>query len=163
MATPWRAQVESPLGLLRASGSDAVSELVFVDASEASADLPTLLDVGASCAELLSAELAAYFEGQLQEFTVPLRPSGTEFQLEVWRLLRQIRYGETRTYGDLARQLGDTKKSRAVGLANGANPIAILIPCHRVIGSNGDLTGYAGGMRRKVALLELESRQQTLF
>lgn len=102
-------------------------------------------------------QLDAYFRGERQRFELDLAPVGTQFQLKVWALLQQIPYGETWSYLELARRLGDVKALRAVGMANGANPIGILIPCHRVIGSDGTLTGYAGGLERKRALLELET------
>ena len=101
-------------------------------------------------------QLNAYFEGELKEFTVQLRLIGTPFQSSVWDQLRRIPYGETRSYGELAEVLGNMGASRAVGLANGKNPIGIIVPCHRVIGASGRLTGYTGGLYRKVALLELE-------
>jgi methylated-DNA-[protein]-cysteine S-methyltransferase len=109
---------------------------------------PLLLEAGR--------QLAAYFAGTLREFDLPLEMEGTNFQLRVWNLLRQIPYGETRSYGDLARTLGTPAAVRAVGAANGANPIAIVVPCHRVIGSNGTLTGYGGGLPLKRRLLDLE-------
>ncbi|MGW5902529.1 methylated-DNA--[protein]-cysteine S-methyltransferase [Streptomyces althioticus] len=101
-------------------------------------------------------QLAAYFAGDLTEFTVPLRLHGTPFQLRVWDQLRRIPYGETRTYGQLADRLGNPKASRAVGLANGRNPVGIIVPCHRVVGSTGSLTGYGGGLPRKQRLLDFE-------
>ena len=104
-------------------------------------------------------QLQAYFEGKLQDFDLPLVLEGTEFQLLVWRNLRKIPYGETLSYGQLARRIGSPDAARAVGLANGSNPIPIIIPCHRVIGSNGDLTGFGGGLPLKKKLLALESRQ----
>src|ERR1700734_687738 len=103
--------------------------------------------------------LGAYCEGELREFDLPLAPEGTEFQRRVWESLRAIPYGETISYGQLASRLGNPKASRAVGLANGSNPIPIIIPCHRVIGSDGDLTGFGGGLPVKKKLLALESRQ----
>ena len=107
-------------------------------------------------------QLRAYFERDLKEFDLPLAPVGTDFQQRVWEQLREIGYGETSSYGELAHRLGKSNAaSRAVGLANGRNPIPIVIPCHRVIGSNGTLTGYAGGLDRKQKLLELE--QDALF
>ena len=107
-------------------------------------------------------QLAAYFAGDLTEFDLPLAPRGTDFQQRVWEQLRGIGYGETASYGEVAHRLGMTNAaSRAVGLANGRNPIPIVIPCHRVIGANGTLTGYAGGLPRKQTLLELE--QDALF
>ncbi|MEV8592932.1 methylated-DNA--[protein]-cysteine S-methyltransferase [Streptomyces sp. NPDC052012] len=101
-------------------------------------------------------QLAAYFAGDLTDFTLELRPHGTPFQRRVWAELARIPYGETRTYGQLADALGNPRASRAVGLANGRNPIGIVIPCHRVIGADGNLTGYGGGLHRKRQLLDLE-------
>lgn len=108
-------------------------------------------------------QLRAYFEGALKEFDVPLAPEGTEFQMRVWQSLRDIPYGETISYGQLAARLGNPKAARAVGLANGSNPIPIIIPCHRVIGSDGSLVGYGGGLENKKILLALESRQRSLI
>ncbi|MBK3575338.1 methylated-DNA--[protein]-cysteine S-methyltransferase [Streptomyces sp. MBT65] len=102
-------------------------------------------------------ELQAYFAGELKEFTLELRLHGTPFQRTVWDRLRRIPYGETRSYGDLADALGNPGASRAVGLANGKNPIGIIVPCHRVVGANGSLTGYGGGLERKQRLLDFES------
>ena len=108
-------------------------------------------------------QLRAYFSGKLEQFDLPLAPEGTPFQLEVWRRLCEIPYGETISYGELARRIGNPNASRAVGLANGSNPIAIIIPCHRVIGSNGKLTGYGGGLPIKEKLLALERGQLRLL
>ena len=102
------------------------------------------------------AQLTEYFAGERTEFTLPLAPHGDEFQLRVWALLREIPYGQTRSYGDLARALGDVNLSQRVGWANGRNPISIIVPCHRVIGADGSLVGYAGGLERKRFLLALE-------
>ncbi|QRN81808.1 MAG: methylated-DNA--[protein]-cysteine S-methyltransferase [Nocardiopsis sp. BM-2018] len=101
-------------------------------------------------------QLTAYFAGELKEFDLPLAPAGTAWQLRVWRALTTIPYGETAGYGQLAEELGRPTASRAVGMANGRNPISIIVPCHRVIGANGSLTGYAGGLERKQYLLGLE-------
>ncbi|MFE9684480.1 methylated-DNA--[protein]-cysteine S-methyltransferase [Streptomyces sp. NPDC002701] len=103
-----------------------------------------------------TAELAAYFAGELTDFSVRLDLVGTPFQRAVWAELRRIPYGETRTYGQLADALGNPKASRAVGLANGRNPLGIIVPCHRVVGANGSLTGYGGGLERKQRLLDFE-------
>ncbi|MBL0520671.1 methylated-DNA--[protein]-cysteine S-methyltransferase [Aeromonas sp. A5] len=103
------------------------------------------------------AEFEAYFAGRLQRFTLPLAASGTEFQQAVWQALCDIPYGETRSYGDIARAIGKPNAMRAVGAANGRNPLSIIVPCHRVIGQNGSLTGYAGGLEIKKALLQLEN------
>ncbi|MGI5379292.1 methylated-DNA--[protein]-cysteine S-methyltransferase [Streptomyces sp. CA-251387] len=102
-------------------------------------------------------QLEAYFAGELKEFTLELRLRGTPFQRSVWDQLRKIPYGETRSYGELADALGNPTASRAVGLANGKNPIGIIVPCHRVVGANGSLTGYGGGLDRKQRLLDFES------
>ena len=104
-------------------------------------------------------QLEAYFEGKLEDFDLPLVLDGTEFQVLVWRNLQKIPYGETVSYGQLARRIGSPDAARAVGLANGSNPIPIIIPCHRVIGSDGHLTGFGGGLPVKKKLLALESRQ----
>ncbi|MFL5732596.1 MAG: methylated-DNA--[protein]-cysteine S-methyltransferase [Chloroflexia bacterium] len=101
-------------------------------------------------------QLAAYFEGRLTDFDLPLAMAGTEFQKRVWEELTRIPYGATITYGELARRVGNPNGSRAVGLANGRNPISIVVPCHRVIGTSGKLVGYGGGLSRKEALLVLE-------
>ena len=108
-------------------------------------------------------ELSEYFTGMRSVFTVPLDMRGTSFQRQVWEALLDIPFGETRTYGQLANQLGNPKATRAVGAANGRNPIAILVPCHRVIGYSGKLTGFAGGLNAKAHLLRLEGRRQHLF
>jgi len=101
-------------------------------------------------------QLREYFLGTRDSFDLPLDPQGTHFQQRVWTALRKIPYGETRSYGELAKRLGAPKASRAVGAANGRNPISIVVPCHRVIGSDGSLTGFAGGIKTKEKLLKLE-------
>jgi methylated-DNA-[protein]-cysteine S-methyltransferase len=101
-------------------------------------------------------QLEAYFAAELKEFTLELHLHGTPFQRRVWEQLLRIPYGETRSYGDLAAALGNPGASRAVGLANGKNPVSIIVPCHRVVGSNGSLTGYGGGLERKQRLLDFE-------
>lgn len=101
-------------------------------------------------------ELEQYFLGKLTAFSIPLRPNGTQFQQRVWRTLQSIPYGETRSYGEVVKEIGNGKACRAVGMANHTNPILIMIPCHRVIGANGSLTGYAAGIDKKEFLLNLE-------
>jgi methylated-DNA-[protein]-cysteine S-methyltransferase len=108
-------------------------------------------------------QLQAYFRGELKEFDLPLAMEGTEFQLRVWNALRAIPYGETISYAQLAERIGNPKAVRAVGLANGSNPIPIIVPCHRVIGSDGSLTGFGGGLSTKKMLLELENKQLSFF
>lgn len=115
-----------------------------------------------------AAQLEAYFNGELEEFDLPLAPDGTPFQQEVWDALLAIPYGETRSYAEVAHVIGRPNAFRAVGAANGRNPISVIIPCHRVIGSDGDLTGFGGGLDAKRTLLDLERgvddrRQHTLF
>ncbi len=109
---------------------------------------------------LLEAErqLAEYFSGGRVEFDLPLEPDGSEFQKKVWQLLREIPFGQTRSYRDLAKAVGSAKAARAVGAANSKNPLSIIVPCHRVVGSDGSLTGFAGGLETKAALLALEIR-----
>jgi methylated-DNA-[protein]-cysteine S-methyltransferase len=104
------------------------------------------------------AQLAAYFAGELREFDLPLATTGTPFQQEVWAALRSVPYGRTCTYGELAAAVGRPAAVRAVGAANGRNPLSVVVPCHRVVGAGGALTGYAGGLERKAYLLALESR-----
>lgn len=117
----------------------------------AGAEIPPLLRRAAE-------ELGEYLAGRRRDFTLPLDPCGSDFQRQVWQALRNIPYGETRTYGQIAEQIGRRRAARAVGMANNRNPIAILIPCHRVIGSDGSMTGYAAGIAVKKRLLALERR-----
>lgn len=116
-------------------------------------------DMGVSTAlmDSVANELAEYFDGKRREFDFPYELHGTEFQMEVWNALCDIPYGETRSYGQIAEAVGNPKASRAVGMANNKNPLMIAVPCHRVIGADGSLTGYAGGLPLKEALLKLES------
>ncbi|MEM9283569.1 MAG: methylated-DNA--[protein]-cysteine S-methyltransferase [Verrucomicrobiota bacterium] len=112
--------------------------------------------VNSAYLEQTSAELEAYFSGKLEKFSIPCDLRGTSFQLSVWKRLAQIPFGEVLSYGQLAAEIGNPKASRAVGLANGSNPISIVVPCHRVLGANGSLTGFGGGLDRKKRLLEHE-------
>jgi len=107
-------------------------------------------------------QLGAYFAGELTDFDIELDLAGTEFQRRVWKALLTIPYGQTRSYGQIAEQIGAPGAARAVGLANGHNPIAIIVPCHRVIGANGSLTGFGGGLGRKRTLLELEKQKASM-
>ncbi|HEY2552103.1 MAG TPA: methylated-DNA--[protein]-cysteine S-methyltransferase [Streptosporangiaceae bacterium] len=108
-------------------------------------------------------QLAAYFDGRLTEFDLPAELRGDEFQLRVWRLIGEVGYGQTVSYGELAAELGDGVQARDVGAAVGRNPLSIVVPCHRVVGKDGQLTGYAGGLRRKRFLLDLEQSARRLF
>lgn len=151
--TLWQP-LASPIGELTLIGDGAaLTEILFAN-SPRRETLRQSLPQG----ELPQAaeQLQAYFAGTLQHFTVPLAPKGTPFQTRVWALLREIPFAETTTYGALAALLGNPNASRAVGLANGSNPLPIIVPCHRVIGANGQLTGFAGGLPAKSWLLDWE-------
>lgn len=158
--------VETPIGeILVAGDADAVYEIHFGGARtsrphSADGDVRTPPDWTRDDAALkyASVQLRSYFAGKRRDFDFPLAPRGTEFQLAVWTALRQIPYGETTTYGEVARTIGRPDAVRAVGAANGANPIPIVVPCHRVIGSNGTLTGFGGGLPAKRWLLDHEAR-----
>jgi len=155
-------QIESPVGqLLLAADENGVRCIEFVNGKRLVQTDPEWREDVEPLRDLIR-QLQAYFGGELESFDLPLAPHGTPFQLAVWRRLCEIPYGETISYGELARRLGNPNASRAVGLANGSNPIPIVIPCHRVIGSNGKLTGYGGGLPIKEKLLALERRQLRL-
>jgi methylated-DNA-[protein]-cysteine S-methyltransferase len=151
--------IDSPLGRLRlvADGDALAGVYLPVQA------VPAAAEGRAPVLALAAAQLAEYFAGERRDFDVPLAPRGTDFQRRVWRALTAIPFGETRSYGELARSLGTPSASRAVGAANGRNPISILVPCHRVIAGTGALTGYAGGLDAKRWLLAHESRGAGLF
>jgi len=156
-------KIESPLGpLLLASDEAGLREIHFANGRRPHAPNPEWQENAAAFKEPVR-QLRAYFAGELQNFDLPLSPQGTDFQQKVWSELCRIPYGDTISYGELARRIRNPKASRAVGLANGSNPIPIIIPCHRVIGSNGKLTGYGGGLPIKEKLLALEQRQLTLL
>lgn len=154
MPTTYTATVDSPVGPLRlTSDGTSLTRLLFdvrPDPSWSTEPDPII--------ERAVAQLAEYFAGDRTDFDLPLEPAGTPFQLVVWEALRGIPYAETINYGQLALRVGNARASRAVGLANGRNPISIVVPCHRVIGANGSLTGYGGGLDRKRTLLDLERR-----
>lgn len=149
----WDLCFETPLGPVGATATAAGLTRVHFDPVPRAG---SPCDDGAEHLRALQIQLGEYFVGQRQQFELPLAATGSPFQHQVWALLNEIPFGETRSYGELARALGDVGAARAVGLANAQNPIAVLVPCHRVIGANGALTGYAGGVERKRALLELE-------
>lgn len=162
---------ESPVGPLLVSATEsAVCGLSFCDAADLQRRLLTLRErhqetlraAGGSPLDALRAQLQEYFQGRRREFTVPLNSVGSEFQQRVWAALCEIPYGETWSYLQLALRIGDALATRAVGYANGANPIAIVIPCHRVINADGGEGGYGGGLWRKRILLDLERGQGTL-
>ena len=155
--------IDSPIGPLLIAGDDGGLRflLFFRGRSEAKAKPEWEPDRGLLKEPVK--QLNAYFAGRLRDFDIPVAPEGTRFQTGVWRALCDIPYGETTSYGELAKRIGNPKAVRAVGLANGSNPIAIIIPCHRVIGSNGSLVGYGGGLPIKQALLSLERGQARLL
>ncbi len=165
-------KIQTPLGEMLAIKSEkGLCMLEFFDGKSTEKQLKEIENIGDILSKeeeeevlnLLEEELNLYFEGTLKEFTVPLDFIGTDFQKKVWNELLKIPFGETRSYKEQSIAVGDLLAIRAVANANGKNKIAILVPCHRVIGSDGSLTGYAGGKKRKQFLLELESKQLTLF
>ena len=148
--------MESPIGsLLMAGDNEALHFLSFPSGHKAFGPRPDWYQSETPFAEVRR-QLAAYFAGDLQAFDLSLHLSGTDFQNRVWRYLADIPFGETRTYGQIAADLGAPKASRAVGAANGNNPLPIILPCHRVIGANGKLTGFGGGLPTKAYLLRHE-------
>ncbi|MFV8371717.1 methylated-DNA--[protein]-cysteine S-methyltransferase [Flavobacterium sp. LB2P74] len=151
--------IKTPLGIATITGDkNGISQISVSDAGEVSNAIPTVLQESVT-------QLNDYFEGKRIDFDFALNPKGTEFQQKVWKSLLDIPYGKTRTYLEQSKILGDVKAIRAVASANGKNPLWIVIPCHRVIGTDGSLTGYAGGLWRKKWLLEHENptTQQSLF
>lgn len=153
--------IKSPLGFAKIIGGeeDGISAITILDSEEKVTDIiPIELE---DCV----IQLNEYFEGSRKQFNLKLNPQGTDFQKKVWKQLEQIPYGKTTSYLELSKKLGNLKAIRAVANANGKNPLWIVVPCHRVIGSDGSLTGYAGGLHRKKWLLEHESpyKQQSLF
>jgi methylated-DNA-[protein]-cysteine S-methyltransferase len=146
----YYAYYESPIGLIEIGGTDtAITSLLFVEERRLEATS------NAVCAEAVR-QLSEYFDGKRQDFELPLELTGTEFQRQVWTELTSIPFGQTVSYADLARSIGKPSAVRAVGAANGDNPISIIVPCHRVVGSDGGLTGYGGGLARKEWLLRHE-------
>lgn len=143
--------VESKAGLIQITADNTgINEIAFVEQ-------PNVEPHENGIVEQAKSQLRDYLARKRQQFDLPLNPRGTEFQKQVWRLLVEIPFGNTASYQDIALKLGDKNKVRAVGGANGKNPIAIVVPCHRVIGKNGTLTGYAGGLERKAFLLDIEN------
>ena len=147
----------SPIGTIQLRGTDAALTGVFMEKHRHEPARPADAVRDAGPLRAAQRELEEYFAGERREFSLALAPAGTPFQSRVWQALRAIPYGETISYGELARRIGNPRAVRAVGLANGRNPLAIIVPCHRVIGANGTLTGYGGGLERKQFLLALES------
>lgn len=153
------AYIKTPLGIARIEGNeDGIAVISVIDQGDTSSEIPDVLTEAVT-------QLNDYFEGKRNDFTFRLNPSGTEFQQKVWKGLLEIPFGKTMSYLELSKKLGDVKAIRAVASANGKNPLWIVVPCHRVIGTDGSLTGYAGGLWRKKWLLEHENplKQQSLF
>jgi methylated-DNA-[protein]-cysteine S-methyltransferase len=154
------AIIDSPLGYIKIKGdAQGITAVIFIESSELiDTVIPDILEDAIY-------QLKEYFKGERSTFNLPLNPQGTDFQKRVWGQLEKIPFGKTVSYMDMAKELGDPKVIRAAASANGKNPISIIIPCHRVIGSNGSLTGYAGGLHRKKWLLAHESpvTQTSLF
>lgn len=150
--------VDSPIGPLTLAGVGSTLTHLRMAGQAHEPDRAHWVSSDGSFADVAE-QLEAYFAGSLTKFDVEVRLIGTEFQRRVWAALQTIPYGETRSYGQIAEQIGSPGASRAVGLANGRNPIGIIVPCHRVIGSTGGLTGYGGGVDRKQALLALEKNR----
>lgn len=153
MAEYFKTFLKTANHLLKIESDElAIKAISFVKEPEEPSDIqPEIL-------QKAQEELQKYFDGNLKKFSLNLDPDGTDFQKKVWALLYKIPYGKTWTYADMANKLGDPKVIRAAASANGKNPIAIIIPCHRVVGTNGSLTGYAGGLENKRYLLDLENR-----
>lgn len=157
--------IDSPVGRLTLVATDGVLSGLYMDLQR---HRPADETFGAFVPDSRTSpfgeaadQLAAYFAGERTEFDMPLTLHGTAFQQRVWTALREIPYGETISYGELATEIGNPAASRAVGLANGRNPIGVIVPCHRVVGSTGDLTGYGGGIERKRFLLAFERETRT--
>lgn len=156
--TTYYTYTDSPIGSLLLAGDGSNLKLLgFPGGKMQRRHQPDWVE-DAGLFERVIEQLRAYFAGELKQFDLPLAPTGTEFQRKVWSALQGIPYGETRSYGELAREVGNGNASRAVGAANGQNPIPVIIPCHRVIGAGGSLTGFGGGLETKQHLLELEAR-----
>ena len=152
----YYSHMDSPIGRLLLAGDEGGLRLIsFPTGSRTRYVEPDWIENDAPFVET-KRQLAAYFAGELTAFDLPLAPQGTPFQLSVWRALRRIPYGDTVSYGAIAQAIGRPSASRAVGAANGANPLPIVVPCHRVIGSTGKLTGFGGGLDTKARLLALE-------
>nr|WSW42813.1 methylated-DNA--[protein]-cysteine S-methyltransferase [Streptomyces sp. NBC_01001] len=165
MSTRQHTVVESPYGRLTLVATDGVLSGLYMTGQRHRPAEESFGERVAATEEPFPEvvrQLAAYFAGELTEFDVPVRLEGTAFQRSVWDQLARIPYGETWSYGELAAKLGKPNASRAVGLANGKNPVSIIVPCHRVIGASGSMTGYGGGVERKVRLLAFEAGEATL-
>ena len=163
MSLVFYTTIESPVGPLLLAGDERGLRRVSFENGKRNTPVQPDWKLDKEPFSEVIRQLQAYFSGELKEFDLPLAMEGTEFQLRVWNALRAIPYGETISYALLAERIGNPKAVRAVGLANGSNPIPIIVPCHRVIGSDGSLTGFGGGLSTKKMLLELENKQLSLL
>lgn len=152
------AVFDSPIGPLTLVAHDGVLSGVYFPAHSRLPDPETFGVLVQTGFDAATEQLEEYFRGERTKFELSIAPRGSAFQLSVWNLLRQIPYGETRSYGQLARELGNVSLAREVGGANARNPLSVIVPCHRVVGADGRLVGYAGGLERKRFLLDLEAR-----
>jgi methylated-DNA-[protein]-cysteine S-methyltransferase len=157
-----RIKIDSPIGELQLISREDKLVGLRMHAQRPSRDTPPCNDREDACLARAVEQLEAYFAGELTDFDLEVDLQGTPFQRRVWAALREIPYGETVSYGELARHVGQPGAARAVGLANNRNPLAIVVPCHRVIGADGSLTGYGGGLERKAWLLEHEARRRPI-
>jgi methylated-DNA-[protein]-cysteine S-methyltransferase len=161
----YRTSVPSPTGYLTLGASDAALVAVLFERGRGPRDIGHVAIEAPDhpCLRETARQLSEYFAGSRREFSIPLEFHGTDFQRQVWNALLEIPFGETRTYTEIARRIGRPDAVRAVGAANGANPISIIAPCHRVIGASGSLTGFGGGLENKALLLALEGPQRDLL
>jgi len=156
MENIFKTTIDSPIGTLELTANqDSLLSVSFTE------DIAQISDFQPNILKETALQLDEYFKGVRKEFNLNLQPAGTEFQQNVWKQVKKVPFGETVSYLDIAMQTGSKNNTRAVGLANGKNPIPIIIPCHRVIGSNGKLTGYAGGLERKKWLLQHELKHSS--
>lgn len=153
-------EIETPVGLLKlVADENGIMALLWENDRVSRVKLPkTVYAENHPVLKKAAKQLTEYFAGKRTDFDLPLSPLGTEFQKKTWKALSQIPFGETRTYAQIAKKIGSPKACRAVGAANGRNPISIIVPCHRVIGANGSMTGFAGGIKTKIWLLDFEKK-----
>lgn len=149
--------VDSPIGELLLLGDGGALRGLYMQEGRKPGTVPRGWARDPEAFVEVRTQLGEYFAGERRSFDLPLEPAGSPFQLQVWRALREVGYGETLSYGELARRIGRPNAPRAVGAANGANPLSVVIPCHRLVGADGTLTGYGGGIERKRLLLDLEA------
>lgn len=161
MTDTYQCQIDSPIGLLTLVASDTgLRKILWADQADDAGDAE--VDDGHPVLEATASQLTAYFAGERHTFDLPLDLIGTDFQKQAWLALADVPYGETTSYGEQAERIGRKGAFRAVGAANGKNPVPIVLPCHRIVGANGALTGFAGGLDIKQQLLALEQDQQSL-